>query len=550
MNHRLRFSCQLLLPGLALGSSLLALPSHADDTTGTALAAALNKQWLSSVESCTRGNDTLSALACSGVLLKTLPDTVAEKKMGAGGLLYLRHDLNPPAHLTGAVMPAGSALNPDAKGPGAACVRPVAVSTDTVRSGYGCGAATGTPSETGDSDASTCNQQEKGPGEAGWKWDGSCSLSVEIAPEFSLAMKLNQDSKGANPARNAMQVWYHRWPASLEGAKPQALVYTSGNDGELKARQADWASLKSAGLDVPVLKYTPGNATSPFSYVSQDNVVAPPETPKDVAERVIARYKNDNVKDCGNGTPAWQCSGLIARATGANHPFTQSDDVVHNRGVASYFYWREDTSTYTFYVNKQGIILKVPEAGQSQTTAGKKLLDTLNDRIKCIYPQDADTSGKHGVIAGYQCHKTNTRPTSSTDLSDCSNALQMSPDDEADNYTQAWYKHGFSGSANQCSFSTQKAGQFYAAIELTHYPKQDSGARDYTWNEMILVPSSDPKDIPEVEAVWYDSRDTSAAKKAACIVSKYQSLRGKTIPVLSFNGTRLLYEPAVPKCTD
>jgi hypothetical protein len=705
MNHRLRFSCQLLLPGLALGSSLLALPSHADDTTGTALAAALNKQWLSSVESCTRGNDTLSALACSGVLLKTLPDTVAEKKMGAGGLLYLRHDLNPPAHLTGAVMPAGSALNPDAKGPGAACVRPVAVSTDTVRSGYGCGAATGTPSETGDSDASTCNQQEKGPGEAGWKWDGSCSLSVEIAPEFSLAMKLNQDSKGANPARNAMQVWYHRWPASLEGAKPQALVYTSGNDGELKARQADWASLKSAGLDVPVLKYTPGNATSPFSYVQSDNDVTEPpvltreavqkkldalfdnkkvvkfflvppsftknnhtlqsprintgtktveatnpftpgtltyspsysefkdmsqpfynlndnailygfivddqghpaasiyapygsasgrraavalakqyniqtnstlpvavmnvkatttfdfvkamntggsafyvnlignedeiqkggeDTLEEKAQKVINRY-SDTRESCPNNTPAWQCSGLIMRASGSNNPFTQSPDVVRNRGVASYSYLRQDTNTNRFWGHNQAIVLKVPDMATAGSSDGKKTLDVLKDKLKCIYPHDAQTDHNFGVVGDYQCHKTNTQPSSSSDLSDCAMELKrFVPDAEADSaaWVSAWHNKSYTWSNNQCAFSVQHAGQFYAATRLTT-PSIGEGP----WNELILAPSADENDIPELEAVLYIRGNGDALNAAKEIARKYQKLRMVTLPLISLDSS-------------
>jgi len=404
MNHRFRFSCQLLFPGLALSSSLLALPAHAADA-GETLATTLNTQWASSVESCIRGNDTLSALACSGVLLKTLPDTAAEHQMVAGGLLFLRHDLNPPLHLTGAVMPAGNALNPDAKGPGAACVRPVAVSTDTTRSAYGCGAVTHTPSETEDSDVSTCNQQKKGPGEADWKWDGKCSLSVEIEPEFSLAMKLNQDSKTANPGKNAMQVWYHHWPATLAGAVPQALVYTAGDSTALQARQTDQATLKTAGQNVPILKYTPASAT-PFSYVKSDNDANKPPvlTREAVQKKLDALFDNKKpvkfilvppsfTRD--NHTLQYPRINTDLKTVEATNPFTPGTLTYYpsysefKEMSLSFYNLNDNAVLYGFIVDDQGhpaASIYAPYASQSGRRAAIALAKQYNIQTNSTLP--------------------------------------------------------------------------------------------------------------------------------------------------------------------
>lgn len=701
MNFLSPFYCKWLWPGLVMTGSLWMFPACAD---GTGVASVLNQQWQSVTGACQHGGNVMSALACSGVLVKPLPDTAAEKMMTAGGVLFLRGDLKIPASLSGAVLPAGGALNADEKAPGAACVRPVAVQTDALRAGYGCGAITHAVSNHDESEASTCSQQGTGPDSAGWKWDGSCSLSVEIHQEFSQALSLNRNSS-VNTGNQPVQVWYRHWPATLAGAAPQALVYTSGDSVALKARQADRATLKKAGQDVPVLKYTPG-AAAPFSYIQSDNDVpvltretvkkklealfdnrkivtftfVPPAFTKDnhslqypfidddtktvkamspfvsgqlgyhgsyftdlssgflnlndnailygfivddrglpvasiyapydsqsgreaavalakqyniqtgstvavaamnvksittpssrlaidsegpffvryagdedeiqkggedtlaeKAQKVIKRY-NDTRSSCAKNTPAWQCTGLIARATGTSNPFTQSSDVVSHRGVASYFFLRADTRTNSTYSNNQGIILKVPDSAAAGLPEGQKLLSTLKNKMKCIYPHDADTAGNHGVVGDFQCHKKETSPSDITsDYSDCATTLKLPADtSDAEAWVDAWNARHFTDSANQCSFSIQHTGQFYAAIWLT---SERTGS--YSWNELILAPSSNPNDIPELEAVWYQYGNSGSLNGAKEIARKYQSMRNVILPVIGWDYAKnsLFFEP-------
>lgn len=685
----------------ALAGGLLIPHAYAD---GAGMADTLNHQWQSVAESCTtQTGHVASALTCSGVLVKPLPDTAAEKMMAAGGVLFLRKDLKTPPGLTGMVLPAGSALSSNEKVPAASCARPVAVANDTVRAAFGCGDVASTPSSPEESDSATCNQQDTGPQEADWKWDGSCTLSASLHQEFSKAIMLSQNT-ATNPGGQAMQVWYRHWPATVEAAKPQALVFTAGDTAALKARQADRARLKQSGQDVPVLKYTVG-AQSPFSYTPADNVepmlpdrntvqktldklfangaevrflLVPPSVTKtdstvhlpevnattnavkidgyteagltfsiqynefknmspqfqnlsdsailygfivdnqlrpvasvygpygsqkgraaavalakryntlthsmlpvatmninstsnmtsasaafdfkeygafqvvlvgnegviqpgpddsisleEKANKVIARY-SDTHQSCTGGTPAWQCSGLIIRATGSTHPFTQSKDVVTNRGVASYTYLRQDTNTVNMWANNQAIVLKVPDSASASTPAGEKLLNNLNKKLKCIYPHDADTVGNHGVILDFQCHKINTAPSNLSsnvkDYSDCATVLNLpanTPDAQA--WIDKWHSKKYTWSYNQCALSVQHAGQFYAAIKLT-----TEKVGDYTWNELILEPSSEPGDIPEIEAVLYQNSNDGALNAAKEIARKYQTLRNVTLPLVGW----------------
>ncbi|WP_138089310.1 hypothetical protein [Cedecea neteri] len=675
---------------------MLATSAYAD---GAAVATKLNDQWLSSADKCTNSSgDLVSALACSGVLVKPLPNTNAENAMAAGSALYLRKDLKHPGDITGIILPGNHALNADEKGLSAACVRPLLVDNHVVRDAFGCGKETTTPKNNDDTDVSTCNQQGY-PEAIGWKWNGECSLSVLIYQEFSRAMKLNQDNS-INKASLPMQVWYRHWPDTMAKAMPQALVYTAGKEEELKARQRDRARLYSDGSDVPILKYTPENA-SPFSYSVTDDeipteksvqeklnklfedkhsvrftVIAPSYTannkvlsflatgtdgtipkgpvsypysydslafdknnhvftsmgmafrnmssnapmygfildtdgkpaasvygPKDSdfarrsaialaqayntrtdsmlpvagmnaqntgnsssqviqtgvspfevirvggeadikkdptslysqVQEVTSRY-NDTRASCKDNSPAWQCSGLIARATGAGHPFTQTEDVVKNRGVASYFFLRADTLTNNSYANQQGIILKVPDSASIDSSAGKQLLAVLKDRVKCIYPHDAQTDHNFGIVNDFQCHKNNTRPGDITsdykDYSDCSSELGLLADTkDIDQWTDKWHAKKYTWSYNQCAFSTQHAVQFYAAIWLT-----GEHVGDYTWNEMILAPSSHADDIPDLDAAWYSYGNPGAQKDAKTIAQKYHDdLHRSKIPTIAWD---------------
>ncbi|SMG61130.1 hypothetical protein [Cedecea sp. NFIX57] len=537
MNNLLKFFSLKAGVGLFLAGCMLPHFVCADED-GNSVAAKMNKQWKSTDMDCrTAGSSHVaSALSCNGILLKPLPkmqsetpDTSAEKKMTASAILYLRKDLNTPANPTGMILPAESALNSNDSSVTAACVRPVAVDNNVVRDAFGCGekSATLSPVNNDDTDVSTCNQLVPGPEAGNWEWNKTCSLSVLIHNEFRLAMVLNK-TPGMNKDKKPVQIWYRHWPDTIDKATPLALVYTRGDQQALLARQNDLANLIAVKMKVPVVMYTPGD-DSPFSYHDADNKVTPlkPDTPEIIANRVIARYvDNANTSNCGHDVPAWQCSGLIARATAPDHPFTQGPETV-KRGVASYFYLRRDTQTYDTYINHQGIVLKVPEKGKINTPEGRKVLQVLQSRMKCIYAQDADTFGLHKSKEYNQCRST---PATSDDYSDCSEKLNNSPDGDIDMWLQAYRNKHYTSGGNQCSFSVRHAGQFEAAISLS---AQKLG--NYQWNELILTPSGSENDIPEVEAVWYKEGDNDAKVKAQEIAKKYFALRKEKIPVIAWD---------------
>ena len=253
-----------------------------------------------------------------------------------------------------------------------------------------------------------------------------------------------------------------------------------------------------------------------------------------MAKALQARFDNQ-ADQCAEGKPAYHCSGLIMRATGSTHPFTLPSQTIA-RGVASFSYVRSDTGTSPFPNNHQGIILKENfEELQQKTHAA------------CIYPDDADSWRDHGRLSDrHQCSGSKDTQSSGVDPSSCQSRLTVSVDAPSTNWKVAFvqkYPAPYSFD-NQCSFSTQRAGQFYAAVQLSVHPSSST-----LWNEMILSPwsSSDQGPLPAdiIEAIWYAAGEAAAKEGAQKIVQAYKTTYGKTIYAVSVNFERgtITYEP-------
>lgn len=523
-----------LLPGLTLAGGLLASPAHAD---GKAIARELNEQWKKNSERCTDSSGNIvSALACSGVLIKPLPDNGAEKKMASAGALFLRQDLKFPDNITGMILPEKISLGPDEKSMSAACVRPVSVGNDTVREAFGCGKNEDKPHNYEDSDVSTCNQQAIGPDMPGWIWDGECSLSVLIHQEFSRAMALNK-SDSANPDKKAMQVWFRHWPAAFGMVAPQALIYTIGDNAALKARQIDKSRLKSKnpGVSIPIIGFSPKQTTGPFVYESGKDIPLN-LSPQDVVDNLNNRF-NSEVSSCDNGKKAaLYCSGIIMHAAGTGSYMPWDYPARRNDAGISFFYYRKDAAAKGFGISwsgPNGIIFKSQEA---QITDGQSV------SIDCIYPVDADTNSGIDGVAVYNRAASLCQPNFSrsdvrevlggryfnypmewsNDRSSCrydKELIQQLPGHniskaDENSLLEAWDKTNGKGRDihGYCSFSTQNAAEFITGVRATTRHKAGS------WNELMIrpYPKSTAEDVGRlpIEAFFYvHGASTESAKK-------------------------------------
>ena len=252
-----------------------------------------------------------------------------------------------------------------------------------------------------------------------------------------------------------------------------------------------------------------------------------------MARALQVRFDNQ-VDQCAGGKAAYHCSGLIMRATGYAHPFTlPSRTIAH--GVASFSYVRSDTGS-SLSLSKQGIILKGNFEDLQQKT-----------HAACIYPDDADSQTDHERLPErHQCSGSKDAHSSDADPSSCQSTLAVGVDAPAQNWIASFnqkYPAPYMFE-KQCSFSTQHAGQFYAAIQLSIHPTNDD-----PWNEMILSPwsSSDQEPMPGeiIEAIWYLAGDAGAKEAAQKIVQAYSTTYGKTVYAVSvnFESGKIIYEP-------
>ena len=253
-----------------------------------------------------------------------------------------------------------------------------------------------------------------------------------------------------------------------------------------------------------------------------------------VAKALQARFDNQ-VDQCEGGKPAYHCSGLIMRATGSTHPFTLPSHTIA-RGIASFSYVRGDTDTSPFINNHQGIILKGNFEDLQQKT-----------HTACIYPDNAESQTDYAdrSSARHQCSGSTDTHSSDADPSSCQSRLTVSVGAPSTSWKVAFkqkYTAPYWGD-EQCSFSTQHAGQFYAAVQLSVHPTDDP------WNEMILSPwsKSDQEPLPGdiIEAIWYVAGEAAAREGAQKIVQAYRKTYGKPIYAVSVNfekGT-IIYEP-------
>ncbi|AUH51667.1 hypothetical protein CXB49_13005 [Chromobacterium sp. ATCC 53434] len=516
---------------IALG----ALPAAAApllSESGPRAAAALSQRYNQVVDSCNGGE--YAAPACAGVLLRPagaagLPSWLPgaeESRMRGVGVLYLRRDLHLSELSYGVALPSLADIG-QASGLTSACVWPYAVSVSKARNDYGCGTLAAEPTQTAASDSSSCNGIGVRDGKQWlrcYKGEDSqqqpCSLSALVAGRFADALHINSHGAG----QRAPQLWFRGWPAAAK-LPVAAFVYFSASGKVAAIDDRDEFAAETGHL-LPVLAFDKG-ASQAFVFNRQDNPEG--ERSGSRGDRVAARLQrrfDDVSAHCPGGGPAWQCSGLIMRAT-AGHPFT----VPPNNPVASFSYLRKDAGSQNLF-KSQGIVLK-PVLGLGATMA-------------CLYPMDADSVNAHGrVPEHYYCNIPSLTPyqASDGDYSSCHAAgvanSSLSGNEMADRF-HAKYDRDV---AAQCSFSTRDAAQFYAGILATAYNHKMFDRMD--WNELLLKPWGGEAAVPEIEAFFYFQGDAGAKNLARGYVDQYKKLTGKDAPAVAvdFAHDRIAYEP-------
>ncbi|WP_434628305.1 hypothetical protein [Chromobacterium sp. CV08] len=499
---------------------------------GPKAAMELNRRYDHAADSCDGGE--YAAAGCAGVLFKPaaagLPSWRAgaqESRMRGVGVLYLRRDLHLSGVSYGVVLSSQRGAGEES-GLFSACVWPYAVDVDKARNDYGCGALAAMPTQSAGTDSSSCNALGVHDRE---QWltcykdedpqQQPCSMSALVAGRFRDALDINRH--GAE--QRAPQLWFRGWPAAAK-LPAEAFVY-SGAAGKAPAidDRDDFAA--ETGRLLPVLEFDRSAPPSEaFVFHAQDN----PEGNRSGSrgERLAARLQrrfDDVSAHCPGGAAAWQCSGLIMRAT-ANFPFT----VPAGNPVASFSYLRKDAGSQNLF-KRQGIILKP--------------LPALAEKMACLYPMDADSVSSHGRVAEhYYCDIPSLAPYRSQhgDYSSCHAAGIAAPKLSSHEMADRFHARYGSDVAAQCSFSIQDPTQFYAAIIATAYNHSMFGRMD--WNELMLKPWGAAAAVPEIEAFFYLLGDDGAKKLAQGYVEQYKALAGKEVSAVAvdFAHGRISYE--------
>lgn len=515
------------LSGLVLAGGMLVSPAHADDT-GDTVANALNERWASIATNCTDSSGhVLSALTCSGVLLRPRHTNDVERRMSAAEVLFLRHDLNyPPDNMTGEILGGQYALA-DGKSVSAACVRPSPVDHTTIREAFGCGKPAAVPHNNEDTDNSTCNSLIPGPGEAGWSWDGECSLSVLIHREFKLAMDLNRASPGNLP----VQIWYRHWPTSIadevNNLHMEALLYQDKDKKALTGRQNDRALFLKNNLNIPIIRFTARNE-KPFSYHADEQDRKSECAEKSGGEKIacqITQDYNNTAESCGNGDYdiAAKCSGVVIRGTSGNlnrtyHSWEASPESLKNGGI-SFSYLRKDAKFKRLaYDYGTGFIFYPEHFSHGQASIN----------ILCGYPLDAGTGNRSNKGCG---------PASDSRLS-CN--LLDAQINTGDDWVKMIYEHAKT-EHDFCSFILNdeidahlgaKKGFTVMLDAMKALNSQKDNKSFSEQNELRLEAwPKMKKDIP-LEAFFYLPGHPDALKSAQKDQSEFKTFSGRIVPVI------------------
>ncbi|MDG6403624.1 hypothetical protein QCD79_26755, partial [Pseudomonas quasicaspiana] len=276
------------------------------------------------------------------------------------------------------------------------------------------------------------------------------------------------------------------WPQDTPKTVPiQAFFYV--DDGLAGAQYDQRQFFYKSGIYVPVIFITlpaTDSGIATFEYKENDQAWG-----QGVVEDLRRRY-NDVRHDCGDGTkPAFQCSGILLRATRATGDYHFWNPVPGSSGIG-FSYMRADSKFKRFYKNSAGFIF-YPDL---EKPAGRLSVDVL-----CVFPLDGATGFRGQPGCGESTvYPLESRPCNSQGITTA----------------EQWYTHylasGMGPSAVYpyiCGFDVSssmrntRAGTFHESIRAIGLL---SDVFFSVYNELVLAswPQNVPNDLP-IQAVFY-----------------------------------------------
>ncbi|QPN43412.1 hypothetical protein I5S86_17835 [Priestia aryabhattai] len=254
----------------------------------------------------------------------------------------------------------------------------------------------------------------------------------------------------------------NNWDAQLPGKVPiQALYYRLGAPGGLwRGQRSQLAWYQATGEWLPLLRYAPDDALTPFGFAQQEQLFAGYE----VASRINARFA-DTAPSCPDGTSRYNCNGVWVRTSdvGNFRAWNTSPSSIKGKGV-SFSYFAADMKIARTY-KPQGFIM---------LPSGIPVQQPL--KLRCIYPYDNGTTG-----AADMCTFRGT----------CAAMGIMT--------AQQWLNRYRTNPTRACAFGTDSKA-FAALAEI----RSNEVSEPNGWNELMMSPwpSNIPASLP-LEAFIY-----------------------------------------------
>ncbi|MDI3273058.1 hypothetical protein [Pseudomonas sp. AL03] len=504
--------------------------------SGQSLVTDLNAKYTSNVAQCSNGTP---AYYCSGVLLRAVDYSTFFKFwdygskstiLGSVAFTYIRSDVGSTA-LNGnrksgfilkdqtSALAAGKALN-------LRCIYPISTESLDGRADHGCGAASKAAPLSQDLSscatltvpATTLAQWIINFRAIGGLLEKQCSLSTVVAAQFNVSLVAHavaeRDWGIIKPTEVLIQTWDESKPEKLP---IEAVFY----EASVPAKLADAQKFQrdyylETSLYIPIVKMDiKGANPNIFSFDAKDQRFG-----QLVAERLNGRY--NNVSDNCGGKPAYYCSGVLVRTTGAKpayHAWDPSPTAITKQGVP-FSYLRKDLGiTILAWGDLHGFIFK--------DFATAERLETYAINLLCSFPSDAASWQRVGT-GGCGPHKTypnNSRSCAEEGVVSIATWTTHYRAVSGSSYYSARNEHqcGFTSSVEQFALSLKARGGFEIPSARLHH------------NEVILSlwPQSIPKQLP-LYAFFYlqNQGDGAGVGGAKYMQQDYFNITGDLLPVI------------------
>ncbi|MDF9618044.1 hypothetical protein P5705_10350 [Pseudomonas entomophila] len=301
--------------------------------------------------------------------------------------------------------------------------------------------------------------------------------------------------RGDDGSHRPSELQVVNWDSSRPQLIPVlALYYTTRDINGLPAAQKDQRDyFMATGTWLPVLRF---DSASPPGRMFSFDLAEQLDTGERVAARLNQRYA-DTQAQCADGSPSYNCNGVLIRATSASTGFHSWNptEASNRRDGVSWTYLRADTGILRLASNAPGLIfnrLEIPF--------------THKVRMRCAYPANAGT---------------NSVPNSCR-ASCLSQNITTVP---------AWQRSYGRNPASSCAFSmepTPSAAQYQLNIDV----RASAGAH----NEIII--GAWPPNIPEklpIEAIYYPTGSRPSLAGAQYIQWDYFRETKKRVPIVQVN---------------